>query len=188
MSLTETLLKEKKQEELGELYLTFRMGEERYGIEILRVQEIIQMMTVTPIPRTPAFVKGVVNLRGKVIPVIDLRMKFSLPANNANEQNCIIVVDLGDMHMGVVIDSVSDVINFPKDKIDKVPSFGVNLDTAFIRGIGKEDEIVTILLDIHAVLTTDEQEALSTLMVDHQEGGAEQAGNAATDSLRKVAV
>ncbi|NTV53203.1 MAG: purine-binding chemotaxis protein CheW [Candidatus Firestonebacteria bacterium] len=169
MSTTATATKAKSEEQLGGLYLTFRMGAEQYGIEILRVQEIIQMMMITPIPRTPSFVKGVVNLRGKVIPVIDLRMKFNLPTAASTEQNCIIVVDLEDLHMGVVIDSVSDVVNFPADKIDQVPSFGINLDTEFIRGIGKAEDVVTILLDIHAVITSDEKSVLNTMLAGPQE-------------------
>lgn len=141
-------------------YLTFSMAEEEYGIGILKVKEIIGMMPITPVPRTPEYVKGVVNLRGKVIPVIDLRLRFGMPAADCTDRTCIIVVDVemrnGQLQMGIVVDSVSEVINIKSDEIEATPSFGTDLDTEYILGIAKMDAGVKILLDIDQVLNQEE--------------------------------
>jgi purine-binding chemotaxis protein CheW len=145
-----------EEKQLGGKYLTFFMGDEEYGIEILKVRDIIGMMAITPVPRTPEFVKGVLNLRGKIIPVIDLRTKFRLDTTVKETQTCIIVVDLGKIKMGIVIDKVSEVLDIASKDIEKTPSFGVNLNTDFILGMGKIAERVVILLDINLVLTEEE--------------------------------
>ena len=137
-------------------YLTFNLAGEEYGLEILKVREIIGMMDITAVPRTPAFVKGVINLRGKVIPVIDLRLKFNLPSIEASDETCIIVVDVGSVEMGIMVDKVSEVLNIADTEIEDTPSFGVNVDTQFILGMGKAGGRVAILLDISRVLTGDE--------------------------------
>jgi purine-binding chemotaxis protein CheW len=141
-------------------YLTFVLAGEDYGLEILKVREIIGMMNITAVPRTPSFVKGVINLRGKVIPVVDLRTKFAMPAVEQTAQTCIIVVYVGEIEMGIVVDEVSEVMDIDAKDIEDAPSFGVNVDTAFILGIGKAAEKVTILLDISKVLTGGEFSAV----------------------------
>jgi purine-binding chemotaxis protein CheW len=137
-------------------YLTFCLDNEEYGLEILQVREIIGMMSITQVPRTPEFIKGVINLRGKVIPVIDLRLKFSMPEAEWTEETCIIVVNVGDVEVGIIVDRVWEVRDILGKEIDDPPSFGTNVDSSFILGMGKAEERVTILLDIHRVLGQDE--------------------------------
>lgn len=137
----------------GGKYLTFVLAGEEYGLEILRVREIIGMMDITAVPRTPSFVKGVINLRGKVIPIVDLRAKFEMASTEQTEETCIIVVDIGQVEMGVIVDKVSEVQDIAGGDIDDAPSFGVSVNTDFILGIGKSASRVTILLDIGKVLT-----------------------------------
>jgi purine-binding chemotaxis protein CheW len=141
---------------LGGKYLTFGLAEEEYGLEILKVREIIGMMDITAVPRTPEFVRGVINLRGKVIPVVDLRLKFGMPGTAATEETCIIVVDVGSVEMGIIVDKVSEVLDIASDDIEPPPSFGVSVDTEFILGMGKANNKVTILLDISQVLTHED--------------------------------
>ncbi len=150
-----------QRRDLGGKYLTFGLAEEQYGLEILKVREIIGMMDITAVPRTPEFVKGVINLRGKVIPVVDLRVKFGLPGVEATDETCIIVVDVGQVEMGIIVDRVSEVLDIGSDDIEPPPSFGVSVDTAFILGMGKAKGVVTILLDIGRVLTGDEIAAIN---------------------------
>lgn len=137
----------------SEKFLTFALGQEEYGLEILKVREIIQMMELTVVPRTPPCIKGVINLRGKVIPVVDLRLKFDLPEIEHTEQTCIIVVTVQDVEMGVIVDRVCEVRDISAQQIDDAPSFGANVDTDFVLGLGKTGSTVTILLDIDKVLT-----------------------------------
>ena len=141
-------------------YLTFALAEEEYGIGILKVKEIIGMMTITPVPQTPSFVKGVINLRGKVIPVVDLRSKFEMEAIDYTERTCIIVVEIKgkmeNIQIGIVVDSVSEVINVKETEVEDTPAFGTSLDTEFILGIAKIEGNVKILLDIDAVLSAEE--------------------------------
>ncbi len=141
-------------------YLTFTLAGEEYGLEILKVKEIIGIMTITSVPQTPSYVKGVINLRGKVIPVIDLRLKFSMMHLDYNERTCIIVVDIlnksGDkVIMGIVVDSVSEVLNIKAEEIEEAPTFGFKLNTDYILGMAKIKGAVKILLDIDRVLTLD---------------------------------
>lgn len=142
-------------------YLTFFLGGEEYGLEILKVREIIGIMDITAVPRTPSFVKGVINLRGKVIPVVDLRAKFNMETAARTEETCIIVVDVGDVEMGVMVDKVSEVLNIAAENIEDAPSFGVDVDTNFILGMGKSNGKVTILLDISRVLTGQDLASLA---------------------------
>ena len=141
-------------------YLAFALGKEEYGLEILKVREIIGFMEVTAVPRTPDYVKGVINLRGKVIPVVDLRTKFGMEAVPRTQENCIIVVEiLADgrkLSMGIVVDRVCEVLDIPGDKIQEPPSFGTTVDTSFIMGMGKIGHSVKILVDIDKVLTTND--------------------------------
>ncbi len=141
-------------------YLTFSMAGEEYGIGILKIKEIIGMMPITSVPRTPAFVKGVINLRGKVIPVVDLRLRFGLPPAEYTERTCIIVVEIqaesATIVIGIVVDSVSEVLNIKADDIEDTPTFGTRLDTDYILGMAKMQGGVKILLDIDRVLTAEE--------------------------------
>ena len=141
-------------------YLTFSLENEEYGIGILKIKEIIGMMPVTKIPRTPEFVKGVINLRGKVIPVVDLRLRFKMEPSDYTDRTCIIVVEIenqvGMIQIGVVVDSVSEVLNVGSDDIEEAPSFGTKLDTEYILGMAKMDGGVKILLDIDRVLNDEE--------------------------------
>lgn len=138
-------------------YLTFSLAGEEYGISILKVKEIIGMMTVTPVPQTPEYVKGVINLRGKVIPVVDLRLKFGMPSAEYTERTCIIVVEISSGYTkiatGVVVDSVSEVLNIKAGDIEDTPNFGTALDTSYIMGMAKSGHGVKILLDIDAVMS-----------------------------------
>lgn len=141
-------------------YLTFRLGEEDYGLEILKVQEIIGMQEITSIPRTPKFLKGVINLRGKVIPVVDLRLKFGMAEAEVSRKTCIIVVQLGqesgNVIMGIVVDEVSEVLEISGGEIEPAPSFGARLDNNFILGMAKIEKAVKILLDLEKILSQDE--------------------------------
>jgi purine-binding chemotaxis protein CheW len=146
-------------------YLTFRLKEEEYGIAILDVKEIIGIMAFTPIPKTPDFVKGVINLRGKVIPVIDLRLRFGLEPAEYDQRTCIIVVEVpaagGDIALGLVVDTVNEVANVKEEDVEETPSFGFDLDTKYILGMAKAGGRVKILLDIARVLGETELAELS---------------------------
>ena len=148
-------------------YLTFSLDREEYGIGILKVKEIIGMMRITPIPQTPEFVKGVINLRGKVIPVTDLRLRFGMGSIDYNERTCIIVVEInagsGKIHTGIVVDSVSEVLNIKSSDIEDTPSFGTKLNTDYILGMAKMGGGVKILLEIDRVLNSQELEALEAV-------------------------
>jgi len=137
-------------------YLTFVLGDEEYGLEILKVREIIGLMEITSVPQTPDFIKGVINLRGKVIPVIDLRLKFGMEPAEYTDETCIIVVDMGQTMIGILVDTVSEVLDISADQIEPPPSFGSRIDTEFILGMGKIKGKVKILLEIDKVLSTEE--------------------------------
>lgn len=141
-------------------YLTFSLAGEEYGIGILKVKEIIGLMAITTIPRMPPYVKGVINLRGKVIPVIDLRLKFAIAEAAYTERTCIIVVEIaggnGRILIGIIVDSVSEVLNVKGVDIEDTPAFGASLDTEYILGMAKTGDSVKILLEIDRVLGSEE--------------------------------
>jgi purine-binding chemotaxis protein CheW len=141
-------------------FLTLSLAGEEYGIEILKVKEIIGMMPITTVPLTPPFVKGVINLRGKVIPVVNLRLKFGMDEVAYTDRTCIIVVEIkrqgGSVLIGIVVDSVSEVLNIKANDIEETPAFGVRVDTNYILGMAKMSGGVKILLDIDRVLNADE--------------------------------
>ena len=151
--------------ELAGKYLTFQLGDEGYGLEILKVQEIIGMQEITKIPKAPDYVKGVINLRGKVIPVVDLRLKFSMPEQEITRKTCIIVTQVqrgeSSLIIGIVVDEVSEVLEIAGDQIEPAPAFGTQVDTNFILGMAKTENAVKILLNIDKVLSADEVAALS---------------------------
>ena len=148
-------------------YLTFMLGREEYGIEILKVQEIIGMMEVTKVPKAPECIRGIINLRGSVIPVVDLRAKFAMELKDNSEKTCIIVVNIDSdekskrVTMGILVDEVSEVIDVREEQIDPPPNFGALVDTKFILGIGKLGKKIAILLDIDKVLNAQEVTALA---------------------------
>ena len=148
-------------------YLTFTLAEEEYGIGILKIKEIIGMMSFTTVPRTPAYVKGVINLRGKVIPVVDLRLRFGMPAIEYTDRTCIIMVEIktgnGVVLIGIVVDSVSEVLNIKAEDIEDTPAFGTHLDTSFILGMARIDKSVKILLDVDRLLSGEEVSALEQM-------------------------
>jgi purine-binding chemotaxis protein CheW len=157
-TLTETKAKAGK-------YLTFALGQEEYGIEILKVREIIGYMTITAVPQMPDYVEGLINLRGQVIPVIDLRGRFGMEAKEITDQTCIIVVDINHegraFNAGLIVDHVQEVLNITGDCIDEAPQFGGGVSTDFLLGIGKAGSAIKLLLDIDRVL-----EGVGTLMAD----------------------
>ncbi len=137
-------------------YLTFFLSNEEYGAEILKIREIIGLMDITVLPMTNSYVKGVINLRGKVIPVIDLRLKFGMPEVDYTKETCIIVVAVKDTMVGVVVDTVSEVVDINGGEIEPSPELGSDVNTEYILGIGKVKGETKILLDMDAVLDTDD--------------------------------
>lgn len=144
-------------------FLTFLLGEEQYGVEILKVQEIKGYSAITPIPNTPPHIKGVINLRGTVVPVVDLRAKFSLDAAEYNKFTVIIVVTVGEKIIGMLVDAVSDVLDIAASDIRSTPDLGVRVDTRFIGGMATIGERMTVLLDIDRLLSADEAAAQGSL-------------------------
>lgn len=149
-------------------YLTFLLNEEEYAVEILKVQEIIQMQKVTPVPGAPNFIRGVINLRGKVIPVVELRRKFHMADLVDTEKTVIIVMlieneDGTSTTMGIIIDDVKEVMDVAAESIEKTPALGANIETGFIMGICKSEGGVKMLLDINKVLSNSELQAISQI-------------------------
>ena len=145
--------------ELAGKYLTFALSAEEYGLPVLKVREIIKMMDITVVPQVPGHVKGVVNLRGKVIPVVDLRVKFGLGSQDYTDRTCIIVVEVlmlaSRVMMGIIVDHVSEVLNIVGEEIEPTPDFGERVETDYMKGIAKVKGKVKILLDLDRVLGTD---------------------------------
>ncbi len=146
--------------ELEGRYLTFAISRERYGIEILKIQEIIKVTHITAVPRSPKYLKGVLNLRGKIIPVIDLRTRFEITSIPYDEKTCIIVINLRsgehETSLGIIVDTVLEVVNFSSREIESAPNYGGTLKTQFIKGMGAKDGALIILLDIDKVINTSE--------------------------------
>jgi purine-binding chemotaxis protein CheW len=159
-------LAEKKITEQEGKYLAFILGNEIYGIEILRVREIIGLMDVTTVPQTPEYMKGVINLRGKVIPVIDLRLKFSMLEEEHTQETCVIVVEVNNTSIGIIVDSVSEVMEINSGEIEESLSFGQGIETDYIMGMGKVQKKIIILLDIEAVLSSEELEVVKQHAVE----------------------
>jgi purine-binding chemotaxis protein CheW len=151
----------------GGKYLTFALGKEEYGLEILKVREIIGYMDITAVPKTPSYVRGVINLRGQVISVVDLRAKFGMEAAQRTDETCIIVVEIksGDRKLstGIIVDRVSEVLSIPGENIEEPPTFGASVATDFILGMGKIGQAVKILLDIDRVLAMGEIAQLTNI-------------------------
>jgi purine-binding chemotaxis protein CheW len=151
--------------EEADQYLTFLLGGEMYAIGILRIKEIIEYGHLTTVPMMPAFIRGVINLRGAVVPVVDLSARFGRQASQVTRRSCIVIIEAGDgeeaQDVGVVVDSVSEVLEIPAAEIEPAPSFGTRIRADFIQGMGKIDGRFVILLDVDKVLSVDEMAMLS---------------------------
>ena len=151
---------QKKQDaELLQL-VTFSIGEEEFGVDILKVQEIIRTMEITKVPRAPDFVEGVINLRGKVIPIIDLRRRFGLESRPHDKHTRIIVIEINNMIVGFVVDSVSEVLRIPANTVEPPPPVVAGLESEYISGVGKLEDRLLILLDLDRLLSNEEQQML----------------------------
>ena len=157
-----------KTNERAGKYLTFQLGREEFAIQVLKVREIMGVQDITAVPQTPAHVKGVINLRGKVVPVVDLRLKFRLPELEYTQRTCIIVVQVqfeaSALMMGIVVDGVSEVLNLAAGDIEDTPEFGSGVVTPYILGMAKSKGKVKILLDIDQVLSSQELQGLESVM------------------------
>lgn len=158
-----TILRTEKTARGGK-YLTFFLAGEEYGVEILKVHEIIGTMPITRVPRTPPHICGVINLRGKVIPIMDLRLKFGMKATEQAAETCIIVVQLHGVQTGAVVDRVSEVADIAAGDIEDAPAFGADVNTEYLLGIAKCGGRVKLLLDIERVLSTSETIAMQSLL------------------------
>jgi len=149
-------------------YLTFQLANEEFGIRVLKVREIMGIQEITAVPQTPAHIKGVINLRGKVVPVVDLRLKFSLPAAEYTQRTCIIVTQVqgesASVLMGIVVDGVSEVLNLTAAEIEDTPDFGEEIATGYLLGMAKVKGKVKILLDIDKVLSSQELHSLNAML------------------------
>jgi len=168
-----------QHQENGDLagkYLTFQLGDEEFGVEILKVREIIGLMDITVVPRTPRSIRGVINLRGKIIPVVDLRLKFMMNSIEDTELTCIIVVDTTtdgrSTQMGILVDTVSEVLDIPAGQIEPTPAFGSGVNTKFIRGMARIEDNVKILLSIEEVLNHIDMTAVDAERDDHESAAA----------------
>jgi purine-binding chemotaxis protein CheW len=152
-------------------YLTFHLGSEEFGIQVLKVREIMRLQDITAVPHTPAYVKGVINLRGKVIPVVSLRLKFGMPETEYTQRTCIIVVqvdiDSCPIVMGIVVDGVCEVANLGAADIEDTPDFGQEISTPYILGMAKAKGKVKILLDIGRILTSQEIQGWKQCFSNH---------------------
>lgn len=142
--------------------VTFSIGEEEFGVDILKVQEIIRTMEITRVPRAPEFVEGVINLRGKVIPIIDLRRRFKLADRAHDKHTRIIVIEISSMVVGFVVDSVSEVLRIPSNTVEPPPPVVSGMDSEYISGVGKLEDRLLILLDLNKLLSSDEHAALGS--------------------------
>mgnify|MGYP001105919182 CR=1 FL=1 len=163
----ETTVEAKSRERAGK-YLVFQLGREEFGIRVLKVREIMGLQDITAVPQMPAHVKGVINLRGKVIPVVDLRLKFGLPEAEYTQRTCIIVVQIngesGRMLTGIVVDGVAEVLNLTAAEIEDTPDFGHGVDTPYLLGMAKVKGKVKILLDIDQILASSDLGALQEVL------------------------
>ena len=146
--------------------VSFKLGPEEYGVDIAQVQEINRMVAVTHVPRAPVFMEGVINLRGQLIPIIDLRTRFGMPRAEQTKNTRIVVTEVGGKRIGMVVDSVSEVLRLPVDAIEPAPDMIAGIDTDYIRGVGKVDDRLIILLDLTKIITGAEKRELETADVE----------------------
>ncbi len=152
----------RQDDELIQL-VTFSIGEEEFGVDILKVQEIIRTMEITKVPRAEAFVEGVINLRGKVIPIIDLRRRFHLASKEYDKHTRIIVIEIGNMIVGFVVDAVSEVLRIPSSTVEPPPAVVAGVESEYISGVGKLHDRLLILLDLDKLLSGEDMEALGQM-------------------------
>lgn len=143
--------------------VAFQLGEESYGVDIAQVQEIIRMQPVTKVPGAPTFVEGVINLRGRVIPVLDLRKRFNLPARRDTKDTRIVVVEVPPHTVGMIVDAVDEVLRINEEKVEPPSPFIASIDTEYLKGVGKLEGKLLILLDLAKVLSKEEKNALEDL-------------------------
>ena len=148
---------------LGGKYLTFNLKDEEYGIQILKIVEIIKHLEIRELPQTPSYLLGLINLRSKVIPVMDLRLRFGIDAKEVDEESVIIIIQTGQIMMGLLVDRVKEVIDIHDENIDPTPDFGSSISTDYILAMGKLQDRVTILLDIDHVLTHEIKEMVMSM-------------------------
>jgi purine-binding chemotaxis protein CheW len=146
--------------------VSFKLGSEEYGVEIAQVQEINRMVAVTHVPRAPQFMEGVINLRGQLIPIIDLRTRFGMKRAEHTKNTRIVVTEIGAKRVGMVVDSVSEVLRLPVDAIEDAPDMITGVDTEYIRGVGKIEDRLIILLDLAKIITGAEKRELEAADVD----------------------
>ncbi len=164
----------------GSQYVTFCLGDEEYGVDILKVQEIIGISPVTKVPYLPDFIKGVINLRGIVVPIVDLRLRFRLPVAEYTDRTCVVIVKVGERVVGMIVDAVSEVMEIAEAMVDAAPSFGHGVRTDFIDGMGKVDERLVLLLNIEKLFTEGEMQEISTVAgAEAGAAGMEEAGRGA---------
>jgi purine-binding chemotaxis protein CheW len=144
-------------------FLTFALGKEEYGIEIIYVTEIIGIQAITEVPELPDYVKGIINLRGKIIPVMDVRLRFKKEQREYNDRTCIIVIDIKDIAIGLIVDTVSEVISIEDENIVPPPSLKTGFQNKYVKGIGKVGNDVKLLLDCERILNEDEIESLASV-------------------------
>ncbi|HON77708.1 MAG TPA: chemotaxis protein CheW [Spirochaetota bacterium] len=143
-----------------EQYVTFTIGSEVYGVEVLKVQEIIGMTQITHMPNSMRFMKGVINLRGSVVPVVDMRLKLEMEEQEYTKFTVILIIEVKGTLVGIIVDAVSDVVGLPLSSIQETPHFSANIDTDYIKGIAKKAEQLIIVLDVDKILSSEELERL----------------------------
>lgn len=144
-------------------FVEFKLGDEKYGVDILQVKTIERMMPITRVPKAPSFVEGVINLRGEIVPVIDLRKRFDLPKGEITENTRIIIVTVEDLTVGMIVDSATEVIQLPQDEIEDPPAITSGIDSDYLEGVGKINDELLILLNLSKVLKPKEVEELSKM-------------------------
>ena len=155
-------LDEEEEDSQKDKYLTFRIGNEDYGIEIAYVTEIVGIQAITEVPDMPAFVRGVINLRGQVIPVIDVRTRFKLNARDYDDRTCVVVVNINSTSIGLIVDTVNEVLDIPAAQVSPPPSINAGASGRYLQGMGKVGDTVKILLDVNKLLYEQELEQMAT--------------------------
>jgi len=145
--------------------VSFHLGSEEYGVDISQVQEMIRMVDITHVPRAPHFMEGVINLRGQLIPIIDLRTRFGMPRNAHTKNTRIVVTEIAGKRVGIIVDSVSEVLNLPIENVEEAPEMIAGVGTEYISGVGKVNDRLIILLELQKVISTQEKQELETLEV-----------------------
>jgi len=181
-SMGEALMsRELTEEASSRQYVTFSLNDEDYAIEALKVQEILELTSVTKVPHLPDYFRGVINLRGVIIPVVDMKVKFGMSSTEYGKHTCVIVTEISEGVMGMVVDSVSDVMYMPEGSVSDTPKFGDRVDTEFIKGMGRSGEKLIIILDIDRVLSESEK-----IYIDEVKHLTEDALNTAKENGKEV--